>query len=446
MSFNRIKEFLLRLGLNRAGSGEVSSSHDSTYEHPYRETGLTSKDRSQSQNLHRLRSITPQQHSKLPKKLNIPTGATASLENRDKSLNDGITRLEATSTTNPLSSTSHTLHADLNDDSIFLQPLAHRNKLEKIESKIAENSLITYLYDFSDNTDADNTEAILTLGHYEIVSLPKAWDKFRSIDDYIMAIEPSTREQNVRARHTTDLTQLLHMFTDAKSNRSHSSMLDRLSVAHSAHLIGQSEHLLSSLELGLIKGLLSCRNLLIRICQNISTLQENSLCNDFISLIHIDTIRENVAKLITIPSTQILKLTYWVDRVLLASIFGLQHGLIVFEGGPTVAIGLREIQEHLEDIHDFLSIHFKSMSESLISAVTIVALILNLAVRLYCGAHLEPVGESYLDGPSTISNIRLCYPFDFPSYGVEIRRRGLSCLDVFLKGHPVWLFDFQPTR
>ena len=62
--------------------------------------------------------------------------------------------------------------------------------------------------------------------------------------------------------------------------------------------------------------------------------------------------------------------------------------------------------------------------------------VIDLATMSFCGTHLERLDEMYLS--KTLDNI--------PVFGdciFGMRRRHLVCLDAYLHGRPVWVFEAQ---
>ena len=355
----------------------------------------------------------------------------------DSFLNDVNLNHETRIDTKPISLPFNTLPADLNDDSILLEPLAHVYKLERVESRIAENSLVGEIFECSEGS----MEASLRLGKKSslepsISFPPEAWGELRSMDSHFVTLIDNAR-LIYHSRHNRSAS-FLDLLT---SYASFEHEWNRKGEHGAPYIIGRIEDQnVSGRDLPIVSVLLDSRNLLVRVCQNISWLQENSLCDGFISLIYIDDTRTNVAKLVTVSYSQILKLTQWVDRILKATFWGILQGIEIL--GTTCMPSTFMFKEHLGEIYDFLSNNLEGIQDVLVGVISMISHVLNLTVLLYCGAHLEPVDELYLN--RSIEKFEITgRDKKMVDRNVTISRHRLGCLDDFLKGHPVWIFSFD---
>lgn len=195
----------------------------------------------------------------------------------------------------------------------------------------------------------------------------------------------------------------------------------------------------------LLRDLLESRNLLIKVCLNVTDLQKHGLCHETISVIISAPKRSRVANLVTVNFSQITKLTSIVDQIVRAIICGVRNGIVPYSDEPSshLKINLQTMMEHFDKIADtFEAIIFDcnrlvSLQE-MVAISLISAHVLDLSVLTYCGAHVEAIDRIYLH--RFVKQLEY-YSGHLPdNEGVIMRRRSLSCLKSFLHGHRPWVF------
>lgn len=191
----------------------------------------------------------------------------------------------------------------------------------------------------------------------------------------------------------------------------------------------------------LLRDLLESRNLLIKVCLNVADLQQNGLCQEFISLIIAAPNRPRVANLAIVNISHITKLTRTIDDSVHAITWGLKTGIVPDsdEASSRPTINFWTIMKRLNHIADTIINGNTTLSlHELVTISLTAAHVLNLSVLTYCGAHVEAIDWLYLQ--------REVKQFEYYSghlpanEGIIMRRRSLSCLDTFLHGNCPWVF------
>ncbi|KAF2492794.1 hypothetical protein BU16DRAFT_90968 [Lophium mytilinum] len=186
---------------------------------------------------------------------------------------------------------------------------------------------------------------------------------------------------------------------------------------------------------------LECRNLMLQIKSNLAKMVASRYCDTSISVLSVDRHRPGVARLTRIEIDKIAHLGAVFEESLemIISKLGQSHKV-----PPELVKKLKDITRRCENILDRLRLP-KGNSISRSGQVGMwrkVAMVLDISIISYCGAHIERFDANYLGEDLDFAKITAAWTYVVDgSEGIMIRRRSLSCLDGFLGSHKVWTFQ-----
>lgn len=196
--------------------------------------------------------------------------------------------------------------------------------------------------------------------------------------------------------------------------------------------------------------LLECRNLIFRVSDNLRTLQEARFCNAYyFSILVEDKHRSNVARLVPIDIASVHELCETFESTLgnVTKLF--DSNLSRYQGTEdSFSENTQLVTTRCIDI--LVSLGLMDTTDNGPTSLWRRAVhVLDLAVVVYAGAHIEPIDQSHLGVrlecfaiPGLFSDITGSpdNPHDTAQEVIMVRRRKLQCLDQFLGGKEVWVF------
>jgi hypothetical protein len=182
---------------------------------------------------------------------------------------------------------------------------------------------------------------------------------------------------------------------------------------------------------------------MLQIKSNLAKMVTARYCDSSINVLSVDPFRPNVARLTGIEIDTITQLCVALEECLEMTVaaFGKSpqtHGDIVMK--------LNDITQRSEAILDKLHVPRGDVSSTRgrIGVWRKTAMILDIGVISYCGAHIERFDETYLVEDLNAAKITAAWTYIVDgSEGIMLRRRSLRCLDEFLGSHQVWTFQSQ---
>ncbi|KAI9875384.1 MAG: hypothetical protein M1830_008537 [Pleopsidium flavum] len=181
--------------------------------------------------------------------------------------------------------------------------------------------------------------------------------------------------------------------------------------------------------------LLECRNLLLKVCENITTLKKGGFRQDHFSVLVVDQGRPNVAKLVPLNFQRVERLADDFKATLK------EEFEVRFSSNISPPDSASHLTQSCIDILDFLGL-MNSSNGGLWTPELLwryAAQTLDLAVVSYAGAHLEPFDQLF---GRTLDQFTIQARYVGDSFiQVSLRRRSLRCLDGLLRGKEVWVFQ-----
>ena len=182
--------------------------------------------------------------------------------------------------------------------------------------------------------------------------------------------------------------------------------------------------------------MLECRNLMLSVMSNIDRMRSARFCGPFISLLVLDSRRKTVVNLVRVTVEKICQLHRSLEEAI--------QSVLSLIRSPRPQRGTR-----LQDVRDSISSECDVILESLglplsnsvVGKWRRTAMILDLAIISYCGAHQERFDQQYIQEDLNFSRITPAWTYDTLSREhIMLRRRRLRCLDKLLQT-PVWVFQ-----
>jgi hypothetical protein len=180
--------------------------------------------------------------------------------------------------------------------------------------------------------------------------------------------------------------------------------------------------------------LLECRNLMLATVSNIERLKMADFCTTSVNALGLDPQRRNVARLVPIRLSAVYELHQTFEDLLESLTTNQAPSSLPQAKLDTITEKCGEI---LEDLGLPRSIRPTSLWRQAV-------LVLDLAVVSYCGAHIERFDHRFLGESLDLAKITAAWTEVVDgSEGIMLRRRSLRCLNGFLRGEQVWVFQPQ---
>lgn len=196
-------------------------------------------------------------------------------------------------------------------------------------------------------------------------------------------------------------------------------------------------------------------SLIIKICQSLRSLQDAGFCGHFFSILVLDQLRSNVARLLPIEIARVERLRAIFEETLQR--VGNRISINNETGKPRVEINYICSRKLHSACHDLLEQSqtmpkYSASSDPLCLLATTVHF-LDLAVLSYVGSHTGEVDDIYRDhrddtihlpgyfGTLQKLDLKLLRDADH----VTLQKRQLQCLDKFLGYRTVWVFQNRLT-
>ncbi|KAI9711488.1 MAG: hypothetical protein M1820_002051 [Bogoriella megaspora] len=184
--------------------------------------------------------------------------------------------------------------------------------------------------------------------------------------------------------------------------------------------------------------LLECRNLMLAVISNVERLRATRFCQDTVNVLVVSTSRPQVARLVDIQLTGILRLHKSFEKVVRK--LAAQAGSGGIQIDADLDSRIKNITHECTALLDKLGLPHASSSPGTWRKAVMV---LDLAVVSYSGAHIERFDDKFLEEDLDFAKITTAWTYDRQCpEGIMLRRRQLRCLDGFL-GQPVWVLQNQ---
>ena len=185
--------------------------------------------------------------------------------------------------------------------------------------------------------------------------------------------------------------------------------------------------------------MLECRNLMLATMSNIERMKAARFCQTSINVLTVNQARPQVAHLINLEVESIYRLHNLFEKAVerVARISG--------DGGFEHDARIRKYAQSINDECENLILKLKlPPAREQVSSWRKTLMVLDLAVVSYCGAHTERFDEKFLEENLDLAKITTAWTYDRTCIeGIMLRRRQLLCLDGFLGGRAVWVFQSQ---
>ena len=183
---------------------------------------------------------------------------------------------------------------------------------------------------------------------------------------------------------------------------------------------------------------LECRNLMLAVVSNVERLRKAHYCTDSINVLALDPRRPRVANLVRIDVDRIIQLHQNFEHAL-------EKMLTLIRQPKADKLELQQLTEPLSSactlILDSLGL---PPGHNVAGKWRKAAIVLDLAVISYAGAHVERFDHRFLGEDLDLAKITSSWSFDtLCREGIMLRRRSLRCLQPFLRGRQVWLLQSQ---
>jgi hypothetical protein len=179
--------------------------------------------------------------------------------------------------------------------------------------------------------------------------------------------------------------------------------------------------------------LIECRNAVLWVVQSIEAMEVAAYCSTFVSVLVIDRLRQNVARLVSINCKDIKNLAVVFEDTLIKLISS-DRSTIFFDPEFTFT---QQISEACEEILSLLDMNLPRLTRIETWRCTVHTL--DIAVVSYAGAHTRSFGGQ------DIKHINLPGPF-LAKQHVMFRRRSFSCLSKFLEGEEAWVLELYSEK
>lgn len=316
-------------------------------------------------------------------------------------------RSEATSeiTTDVSASVSELgLPPELNPDERLVNPEKYFADLEDLEAKVARHSALYLMKAKSRQSYPSGRKFALKFGRHGIVK-EGVHDEFRNYDEAVMSYCDTC---------------------PGASPLSHQSQGNIGARPSKNELAFWAFHILE------------CRNLMLATSTNMRLMQRENYCNASINALSVSKDRPAVARLVRVQTDTIAELADGLERALIAVVEAMKKAsaectelrkeISLLDGAATGAL------------NDFQL----PVPTGTVSKIRQTAMLLDLAVVSYAGAHIEPFDQRYIAEDLDYAKITTAWTYAVDgAEGVMLRKRSLRCLDSFLRGKRVLVFQGQ---
>ncbi|KAI9873954.1 MAG: hypothetical protein M1830_010366, partial [Pleopsidium flavum] len=184
--------------------------------------------------------------------------------------------------------------------------------------------------------------------------------------------------------------------------------------------------------------LLECRNLLLKVCENITTLKKGGFRQDQFSVLVVDQDRPNVARLVPLNFQRVEKLADDFKATLK------EEFEVRFSSNISPPFSASDPTQSCIDTLNFLGLLNSSNGGLWTPPPELLwryaAQTLDLAIVSYAGAHLESFDQLFIGRTLDQFTIQARY-VGYSFISVSLRRRSLRCLDGLLRHKEVWVFQ-----
>ncbi|MCJ1226563.1 hypothetical protein MMC12_003216 [Toensbergia leucococca] len=335
--------------------------------------------------------------------------------------------LTTLSASNLISEDDGSLPTDLDQDDRFVNTDLYISSLERMERTVVSSSALGLFTSW--DSPRINETAFLKLSSYEplIKGPEQQWKDFENLD----------------SQAVTQCQALISNDSQASKTRAPNSSIHSTSNVQQSRLRGNAY---------LLFHILECRNLLVKVNQNIATMHNERYCTQAITLLVLDRNRHGVANLVEVKLERIFDLTMKVNSILISLIERCVNGQILSVDQPEKILSLDFLHTFLKELGLDIAYHGTPVGpvKFRIAATLIrnVAHLLDFAVISYAGAHLESF-DRLCSKPSSTSIEHIFMDSMIQNHmgkRIGLQRRPLRCLGGFLRGSKPWIFSVEDIK